>query len=54
MGPEVRFGIAYGILEILISRGRAVRPTGWLAGLEFWFVTIAVMTWAIVAEDPRM
>lgn len=47
------FWTAYGILEILISSGRVVRPAGAFPELGFWFIAMAVITWAILASSSK-
>jgi len=47
------FWIAYGILEILISSGRVVRRSGAFPELGFWFIAIAVITWAIMLASRK-
>lgn len=47
------FWTAYGILEILISSGRVVRPTGSFPELGFWFIPVALITWAILVASRK-
>ena len=43
------FWTAYGILELLYGTGRVTRPQGAFPELGFWFIVIAVITWALTA-----
>jgi uncharacterized protein len=45
------FWTAYGILELVYSTGRLVRPQGAFSELGFWFIVVAAITWAITAAS---
>ena len=45
------FWTAYGILELLYSTGRVVRPRGAFPELGFWFIVVGAITWSITAAS---
>lgn len=40
------FWLAYGLLNILFATGALTKPTGAFQALGFWFIVLAVITWA--------